>query len=240
MKRWGQCQGRDQDKDQDQRHFVSTQYRLLPRHRQLQLPHQLLFVLTLQLLLSWSNATFVLNVPAYDEVCFVVRTPQGPETSLMSGTFDLLDDDIPPDPIVVHVYDDEFDVLYSSQPRVRSGTFAVVVTGRVSLCVISGLDEDSEHPRDHHSRQVGLNLQVKTLDKTSTVMTSVQRIQSKLWNFRSQYDYMRTREEQHRELAEETFTKLLVWNLIEAICVLLASAVQIMYMRRFVEKRRAF
>ncbi|KAI2511212.1 emp24/gp25L/p24 family/GOLD [Fragilaria crotonensis] len=236
MKSVGQGQGRDED----QWHSSSTTCRLRPRLPQRQLSHQLLFVLILQLLLSLSSATFVLNVPAYDEVCFVVRIPPGPETSLLSGSYDVLDDDIPPDPIVVHVYDEKFDILYTSQPRTRSGTFAVVVTGRVNVCVISGFDHESEHQRDHHTRQVGLNVQVKTLDKTSNVMTTVQRIQSKLWNFRSQYDYMRTREAQHRELAEETFTKLLIWNVIEGICVLLASGLQILYMRRFVEKRRAF
>ena len=217
----------------------------MSNHSLRQRPHhqcysQLLFIVVLSILLSVSNAAFVLHVPANDEVCFVVRTPKGPESSLLSGSFDLLDDDLSPDPITVQIYDEKLDIHYKSEPKVKSGTFSVVVNGRIYVCVMSGVNPGPDYVRDHNSRQVGLNVQVRTLDKTSSVMECVQRIQSKLWNFRAQHDYMRTREALHRELVEQTFTKLLVWSLVEAACVLLASAMQIMYMRRFVEKRRAF
>ena len=223
------------------------------RHRQRQPPHGLrnlpysyslvhvAFVVFVSLLHSFAaDASFVLNVPALDEVCFVIRTVKGPESSLVTGSFDLLDDDLPPDPILVEIHDESMHRHYSSTPRTKSESFSVVVTGRVYLCVYSGHDHESEHPRDHSMRQVGLHVQVKTLDKTSGVMECVQRIQAGLGNFRAFHDYLRTREEIHRELVEHIFTKLLVWSLIEAGCVLLASVVQIMYLKRFIEKRRAF
>ena len=213
------------------------------RRRRRQPQHELLLLLllvTVSLLLSVADATFVLSVPALDEVCFVIRTPKGPESSLVTGSFDLLDDDLPPDPIVVSIHDETMHRFYTSKPRVKSGTFNVVVTGRIYLCAHSGVDHDSHHALDYNIRLVGVHVQVRTLDKTSAVMECVQRMQSNLANIRSQHDYLRTREALHRELVEQTFTKLLVWSLIEAGCVLLASAAQIMYMRRFIEKRRAY
>ena len=185
-----------------------------------------------------SNAAFILTVPHMDESCFVVRTPLGPELSLVSGSFDLLDDNLRPDPVSVVLLNDKLEHIYKSDPYSKSGTFSVRTTGRVSVCVRNGID--SLGVNDLKLRQVGLDVQVKTVDSTSAITEGVQRVQSKIWNFRTHYDYMRSREGKHREVAEATFTKLLVWSFVEATFVVLASVTQILYMRRFVERRRAF
>lgn len=206
---------------------------------QLTLPRKLL-LFTAVLLLSSSDATFILNVPYYDEVCFIVRTPPGPEVSLVTGSFDLLDDKLRPDPISIVVLNDKLEHLFQSTKSVHSGTFAVATTGRVSVCARNAMDDDRHTNKDRNLRVVGLDVQVMTLDKTSAIMEAVQRLHSKVFVFKSLYDYVREREAQHREVAEETFTKLLFWSLLEAACVLVVSAAQIFYMRRFVENKRAF
>jgi hypothetical protein len=186
-----------------------------------------------------SNAAFVLNVLPMDQACFIVRTPEGPEVTLVTGSFDLLDDKLVPDPVSVVLLNDKLEHIYKSEPYSRFGTFSVETMGRVSLCVRNGIDSPNQS-KDRNLRIVGLDVQVKAVDSTSVITEGVQRVQTQIWNFKSHYDYMRMREGQHREVVEAAFTKLLVWSFVEATFVILASLTQIVYMRRFVERRRAF
>ena len=193
----------------------------------------LLFLLPLA-----ANAALVITVGHMDESCFVVRIPQGPEASLVTGSFDLLDDSLVPDPLSVVLLNGKLEQIYKSEPYSKSGMFSVSATGRVSLCVRNGIESPGR--KDKKLRQVGLDVQVKTLDATSAMTEIVQRVQSKVWNFKSHYDYMITRHNRHEDMVDATFTRLLVWSLVEATFVILASVAQIFYMRRFVERRRAF
>jgi hypothetical protein len=192
----------------------------------------LLFILPLS-----SHASFIMNVNNNDEDCFVVRTPKGPEESLVTGSFDLLDDKLSPDPVSLVILNQKFEHIFKSTPGARSGSFAVVTSGRVSLCVRNGIDNGSSKT-DKNQRLIGVNVQVKSVDVSSSINAGVQVVNSKLTNFRAHYDYMRTREASHRELSEQTFTKLIWWSLLEATAVCLSAGAQIMLMKRFVEKRR--
>ena len=59
-----------------------------------------------------------------------------------------------------------------------------------------------------------------------------------LENMADHQGYLREREAAHRALAEETFSAVFFWTVIEALVLLTVSGGQIFYLRRFIEKRR--
>eukprot|EP00545_Synedropsis_sp_CCMP1620_P012945 CAMPEP_0119015838 /NCGR_PEP_ID=MMETSP1176-20130426/11681_1 /TAXON_ID=265551 /ORGANISM="Synedropsis recta cf, Strain CCMP1620" /LENGTH=151 /DNA_ID=CAMNT_0006969161 /DNA_START=25 /DNA_END=477 /DNA_ORIENTATION=+ len=133
-----------------------------------------------------SHASFILNVNHDDEDCFVVRTPKGPQESIVTGSFDLLDDKLSPDPVSLVILNDKLEHLYRSAPSVKSGSFSVIASGRLSLCVRNGIDNNSNNKKknnkfDKNQRMVGLNVQVKNVDHSSSLRSGIQGVQSKLW-----------------------------------------------------------
>eukprot|EP00563_Minutocellus_polymorphus_P018186 CAMPEP_0197728758 /NCGR_PEP_ID=MMETSP1434-20131217/28047_1 /TAXON_ID=265543 /ORGANISM="Minutocellus polymorphus, Strain CCMP3303" /LENGTH=310 /DNA_ID=CAMNT_0043315275 /DNA_START=77 /DNA_END=1006 /DNA_ORIENTATION=- len=59
-----------------------------------------------------------------------------------------------------------------------------------------------------------------------------------LENMADHQGYLREREAAHRALAEETFSAVFFWTVIEALVLLTVAGGQIFYLRRFIEKRR--
>ena len=59
-----------------------------------------------------------------------------------------------------------------------------------------------------------------------------------LENMADHQSYLREREAAHRALAEETFSAVLFWTVVEALVLASVAGAQIFYLRRFIEKRR--
>ena len=59
-----------------------------------------------------------------------------------------------------------------------------------------------------------------------------------LENMADHQSYLREREAAHRALAEETFSAVLFWTVVEALVLASVAGGQILYLRRFIEKRR--
>ena len=59
-----------------------------------------------------------------------------------------------------------------------------------------------------------------------------------LENMADHQAYLREREAAHRALAEETFSAVLFWTVVEALVLLTTAGGQIFYLRRFIERRR--
>ena len=57
-------------------------------------------------------------------------------------------------------------------------------------------------------------------------------------NMADHQSYLREREAAHRALAEETFSAVLFWTVVEALVLASVAGGQIFYLRRFIEKRR--
>lgn len=130
------------------------------------------------------------------------------------------------------------------------------------LCVQNSLyhadkhEEEPEHP-DQKDRVVGLHYNLRTYrnydyeepdkeqsehdkwlvrsallwkEKSDEVLESVRRLVH-------HHSYMKSREAKHRSVTEGTFTSILKWFLAEATLVLFVAVGQIMYFRRFLEKK---
>uniref|UniRef100_A0A7S1FVF3 GOLD domain-containing protein n=1 Tax=Corethron hystrix TaxID=216773 RepID=A0A7S1FVF3_9STRA len=52
--------------------------------------------------------------------------------------------------------------------------------------------------------------------------------------------FMRSRERDHRELSEKIFARVVRWTLLEAVVLIVVSGGQVVYLRKFFEKRRRF
>jgi emp24/gp25L/p24 family/GOLD len=211
-----------------------------------------LFILIILILCSnIVNATYTIHVAFKEESCFVIRTPKSykatdPESFLISGTFEVLDEELSPDPISLVIFPDVSkaktrELLYESEKDIRWDTFSAVVPngGRFYLCVQHSLRKMIIYNKDKLMRNVGLDFLLTPIDKTSALVESAQRIQSIIYNVQSYTNYYREREATHRELIEQTFSQLLVRNVMVAVVVLLMGLIQIIMIRRLVEKRRS-
>jgi hypothetical protein len=49
---------------------------------------------------------------------------------------------------------------------------------------------------------------------------------------------MRSREINHRNMAEKTFTDTLTWTLVELTALCIIAVTQVLYIRRYLEKKR--
>jgi hypothetical protein len=91
---------------------------------------------------------------------------------------------------------------------------------------------------DYMDRSVAFEVQVTAEELTAPAVKLTSEIVQKLWNLQTHQDHMRSREALHREVAEGTFEELLKWTVAEAVALIVVSGMQVMYFRRFLEKRR--
>jgi hypothetical protein len=184
-------------------------------------------------LLSLTRASLIVQIAPDDEICFVVRVPPN---SLLSGNFDALDDHLSPDPVTVKVLDHDNVVLYASQKGLSEDIFRVEAEGRLNVCVQNGLTHTSQ---DDLHRSVGVSLQVTAKsNSTFALLGAAQNLHDKLWDLQAHHDYMRNREEAHREITEQTFTYVVRWTIVEFVALVVIAIAQVMALRTFFEKKR--
>jgi len=97
------------------------------------------------------HASLSISLPKGEEKCFVFRTPgEGP--SHITGSFDLLDDDVSANPVTSTLFDDNYEVLWHSDQGTTEGSFIAHGVGRYHLCFGNGsggykTNEDREKER---------------------------------------------------------------------------------------------
>lgn len=152
-----------------------------------------LFLITISSLLvsHLVDGALTLELGANEEECFAVRTPAD-ESAQISGSYDMLDDELSPDPVTVVLFDySDYSVLWHSKPGAREGSFSVIGNGRYLFCIGNGsggyktsedynkeeakregrhFDDDSYDysNKDGEDRNIGFNLRVKPLQGTSS------------------------------------------------------------------------
>lgn len=185
---------------------------------------------------------------------------------VLVGNYELLegDESVSADPLLVYIIDEKQTekLLYKSKPGEASGGFQVPIHpgGRgYWMCVQNSshgpdappdLDEE-EHP-DFKTRFVGFSYRIVDIvldkpaplliDEYSTIewMQKSSDVENELRAMMNHQEYMRVRESQHRHVVEQTFSSLLFWSLAEALTVIFGAVGQVMYFRRFLEKKRYF
>lgn len=200
------------------------------------------------------EASYAVTVPAKDEACFDLTSPPG-RAGILYGNYDHLDDELSSDPVSVVLIDSEKQhVLYRSKRRSSEGEFKVEIKAdqKVTLCIQNGIvtagrgrKTPSDRNHDGEDRTIGFSFSVEPKNEAMEIKTKNDKILEtaldltrELRNLYNHHEYMRTRESKHRELVEMTFSQLMKWVILEGVTVIVIAGGQILYFRRFLERRR--
>jgi hypothetical protein len=203
-------------------------------------------------LLAFTNkiqASFSVSVVPGTEECIIFRTPANRE-SIISASFDCLDDDLDADTLTVSVIDnDTGESLWEASRGAHEATFSMddVKRGtRYALCFQNNHDDEEEE-----TLTVGFNIRVTSPPRTlpdaelgpdgqralKLVKQSTKILQD--WeNLMDHFDFLRNREAVHKKLTDGILNRITRWNQIEAFLVIGMALGQVMYWRKFFETRR--
>jgi len=200
-----------------------------------------------------SNASFSTTVSAGDEECMAIRTPKD-QRAFINGNFDVLNDDIPADPVTVSLFKEEsMTSVWKSNPGASEGAFAILATGRHLLCIRNGDmggDDMSPGNSDGLDRKIGFSIRVVPIqrgleekagpddEKTAKLIELSNVLMEGLETMMDHQAYLRNREAVHRDLTERTFRRVVRWTILEAVVLMAVAGGQVLYLRKFFEQRR--
>lgn len=152
-------------------------------------------------------------------------------------------------------------IIWRSVPNEARGTFRVPIASTKKgywLCFQNSnhSPDDAEpemvHP-DYVQRTIGFDYTVDsivpdakpspllyTLDHTDEWRDKSSLVQSELRQLMTHRDYMHMREIDHRKLVEYTFDDIMSWTFLETLFVIIVAICQVLYFRRFIEKKQRF
>ena len=153
-------------------------------------------------------------------------------------------------------------IIWRSIPNEARGNFRVPIASTKKgywLCFQNSnhspdnyAELEQEHP-DHIRRTIGFDYKVDsivpdtkpspllyTLDHTDEWRDKSSLVQSELRQLMTHRDYMHMREVDHRKLVEYTFDDIMSWTFLETVFVVIVAICQVMYFRRFIEKKQRF
>lgn len=209
-----------------------------------------------------ADASYSHTIPYGQEECLLIRVPRD-QPHIISGSFDCLDTRISPDPIRVALYNSDEKLIWSSSYGDAEGSFSQKGQGKHWLCLENGLTYEQQEldnkssPRLRVTRTIGFALRVKKSvtstaneilgenasdDVDGTTRMLLQLTEDLNENFQVLTDhmsFMKAREIVHRELHEETFTKVVRWNILEICTVVIVSFGQVLNVWWILSKRNS-
>lgn len=195
-------------------------------------------VLTLFLLVSRSLASLVIDVEGDNRQCFAtyVEAP-----SIVSGNFDVILAES--DRFRVQFYGPDGTKIYSSDDGDTEGSFSATGIGRFELCF------ENDHDQEEN---VGFSLRIFPIAEAAKegeppVDPTTKRLEETSRTLLGYLDALadhqsaaRTRETRSRNLAENIFSRVVRWTLLEAAVLVAVAGGQVAYLHRFFDKRRNF
>lgn len=191
------------------------------------------------------------------------------QNNIASGSFDVLDAKLATDPIRVALYNPDEKRIWSSAYGDAEGSFHEKGTGKHWLCLENGLTYEQQperagkrtDPRWKVTRTIGFAFRVKKSmsswheellgdaaggeggenmdDTTRRLLELADDLNENFQVLEDHMGYMKAREIVHRELHEETFTKVVRWNILEIAAVVIVSFGQVMNVWWILSKRTA-
>ncbi|KAG7367527.1 emp24/gp25L/p24 family protein [Nitzschia inconspicua] len=198
------------------------------------------------------SASYVVSVEPSSKQCFRFRTPQGSATQwTISGSFEVLHDDVDSEELSVRVSNiDTGDTLYEKPSGTLEGDFELYgLKGNkhYQICFQSNVD-GSNH---NEAFDVGFNLRFhyppRTLDdkesgpdgeRASKLVEKAAKIHQDWDTLQDHFDFLRNREAIHEEMNDAIVSRLTKWTYVEAFLVVGMATGQVMYWKKFFEKRR--
>mmetsp|Transcript_13871 Transcript_13871/g.32323 ORF Transcript_13871/g.32323 Transcript_13871/m.32323 type:complete len:236 (-) Transcript_13871:212-919(-) len=200
------------------------------------------------------DAAYVVSIEAKDEQCFVIASP-GAAGGTLDGSYLYLSDSLTAEPLSVVVIDlEKGHVLHRSRRHATDGKFRISLKPdqKVNFCLQNGIvtagrgnKRVSTREHDGEDRVVSFSYDVEVKNENSDIHSQNdknQKIANELdraiKNLVNHHQGMRVRESMHREVVESTFGQLFLWLVVECIAVTAIAGIQILYFRRFLERRR--
>jgi hypothetical protein len=179
-----------------------------------------------------------------------------------SGSFSLLDTKYASDPVRIALYNNKEELIWNSNPKAISGTFSKQsAAGKHWLCLENGLTYEQNGktvpPNERVTRTIGFSLRIKPPtkannpakiqggvaididDTTERLIDMTEHLNEKFDSLLDHMSFMKSREIVHRELHEETFTKVVRWNILEICTVVVVSVCQVFNVWYLLNNRRS-
>lgn len=197
-------------------------------------------------LLRVATSSISIELEDGEHQCFKILAPNN-ISSVISGNYDMIDDDLSPHPVHVEIYSYERQgFIYESPYGEGKGFYSITGKGKHKLCVYNGWEGLERDTRDGEDRVIGITVRVRSLNKTErssneAILSSLDfssRLHDKLLGFLDHMEYLKAREHKHREVTESTFTLLWRWTLIEAFVLVVVAFIQIFCLKNFFETKR--
>mmetsp|Transcript_35007 Transcript_35007/g.39091 ORF Transcript_35007/g.39091 Transcript_35007/m.39091 type:complete len:229 (+) Transcript_35007:88-774(+) len=220
----------------------------------------ILLALSLLVLSSISNtfvvivdASYAISIEPDDEECYIFMTPTDVGfTTIITGSYEVLNDDVDSYELAVKVSKlDNGESLYESPAGIQEGDFTlenIQSSSKFSICFQNNADNDDVE----NEFDVGFNVRfdkrpTRTLDdkvsgpdgeRASQLIDKAAKIHQNWNTLQDHFDFLRNREGIHYHMNEEIMNRLSRWTYIEAFLVIAMSVGQVMYWKKFFEKRR--
>jgi len=178
---------------------------------------------------------------------------EAPEGVLCSGNYEVLSEG-PLDPVYVSVTDSspEHVVIWERAAEEENVfQFAASNDGPFWLCLHNGSPESNDgqdrmfgfafrRARDvQQGGDVGKDEDHEIVEHFEQTMNDLQELVEHAQTIQNHQEYMRLREELHRNTVESTCTRILYWNTAEAVILLCLAFWQVRYIRKFFEVKRS-
>lgn len=202
---------------------------------------------------SSTNASFIMKLESGQEECFSLRVP-GKTPSYITGDFEWLDDDLSPDPTFVILQDEDMEPVYESPDGASEGTFTYLGTGTYHLCLSNGAigGDDIAPDSDGETRHVGFNFRVRPQppemgggdqqgaddEKTARILKVTGELMDGIQFLEDHHSNWRAREAAHKKVSLAIHKRVLMWTLAEAFVLIVISCGQVIYLRKFFERKR--
>ena len=221
----------------------------------------LLFICTLQTAVN-AEGSYSHTIPYGTEECLAIIIP-AKEQHIISGSFDVLDTKYSSDPVRIALYNTDEKLVWDSPDGASEGFFSTKGQGKHWLCLENGFphpgsDTDKIPTKQRVTRTIGFSIRVKKVPKVpglpeeltadngstgnaaGTANRLIDLTQQLNENFQVMVDhmsFMKARESVHRELHEQTFTKVVVWNILEIVTVVIVTFAQVLNVWWILSKR---
>lgn len=206
----------------------------------------------------YADGSFSHAIPYGEEECLLIRVPKD-QPYIISGSFDLLDSKIPSDPVHVALYNSDEQRVWASNYGDSDGSFSNKGMGKHWLCLENGMtyENPNPHPRLKVTRTIGFAFRVKKSisgsmakilgeeNMKNDVDGTTERLLDLSDDLNDNFDvlmdhmsFMKARELVHRELHEETFTKVVRWNILEIVVVVIVTFGQVLNVWWILSRRK--
>ena len=229
------------------------------------IPRAVLLLLICLTISVKADGSYSHTIPYGSEECLSIIVPSD-ATHIISGSFDVLDTKYSTDPVRIALYNTNEKLVWESPVGSAEGFFSTKGQGKHWLCLENGFPHPGSDPDEFPTRQrvtrtIGFAVRVKKVPKlpgfegaeelvndgngpnvagTATRLTELtQQLNENFQVLVDHMSFMKQREMVHREMHEETFTKVVWWNILEIATVVIVTFGQVLNVWWILSKRNS-